>query len=163
MNMKKGIAFFSLISLFLIFAGCANYGRLRLESGPGETMTVQKLVENWQNYHILATGVEPNVPAAIIFAPKDSKRKVIGERWWELKDAKSVADTVGWIQAQISPAPYYPRLWQMLGPDGYLYGYMYTSWDSAVMSIQPDGTMRVMDIPMTPSMAVGAGETRAPN
>jgi hypothetical protein len=162
-KMKKGIVLVSLISLFLIVAGCASYGRLRLQSGPGETMTIQQLKENWQNYHILATGVEPNVPSAIIFDRKDDGREIIGERWWELKDYNSVSETIGSIEAQISPGPYYPTLWKMLGPDGHLYGYMFTSWDSAVMSIGPDKTMTVMDIPMPPSMAVGAGGMREPN
>jgi hypothetical protein len=161
-QMKKGVGLVSLISLFLIVAGCASYGRLRLQSGPGETMTIQQLKENWQNYHILATGVEPNVPSAIIFDRKDDDREIIGERWWEVKDYKSVSETIGWIETQISPGPYYPRLWQILGPDGHLYGYMFTSWDSAVMTVGEDKNLRVMDIPMPPSMAVGAGDMRAP-
>jgi hypothetical protein len=162
-RMKKGVVvLISLVSLFLIVAGCANYGRLRLESGPGETITVQKLVENWENYDVLATGVEPNVPSAIIFAPKNNDgRKVIGERWWELDNQKSIANTVGWIKNQNPLGPYYPRLWRMLGPDGHLYGYMYTSWDSAVMIVGPDKTMKVLDIPVPPYQAVGASDARS--
>jgi hypothetical protein len=159
--MKRGSVLFSLICVFLFLAGCANYGRLRLESGYGETMTIQKLVENWQNYDVLATGVEPNVPSAIIFAPKNNDgRKVIGERWWELDNQKSIANTVGWIKAEQPVGVYYPRLWSMLGPDGDLYGYMYTSWDSAVMTVGPDKTMAVLDLPVPPYQAVGGGNVR---
>jgi hypothetical protein len=162
-KMKKGILIIPLVFLFFVVAGCASYGKLRLQSGPGENMTIQQLKENWQNYHILATGVEPGVPSAIVFDRKDDGREIIGERWWELKDYKSVSDTIGWIESQISPGPYYPRLWKILGPDDHLYGYMFTSWDSAVMSVGEDKTLSLLDIPMPPSMAVGAGQMREPN
>jgi hypothetical protein len=155
MKMRKGVSFLSLIFLFVMVAGCASYGRLKLESGPGATMTIQQLKESWQNYHILATGVEPAVPSAIIFDRKDDGREVIGDRWWELTDHKSVSDTIDRIAAQANVAQYYPRLWKMLGPDNHLYGYMFTAWDSAVMNVGEDQNMSVLDIPMTPSMTVG--------
>jgi len=90
MKMKKRLASVSLICLFFVFAGCGSYGKLRLQYGPGETMTTQQLKEYWEKYHILATGVEPNVPSAIIFDRKDDGREIIGERWWELKDYEAV-------------------------------------------------------------------------
>jgi hypothetical protein len=159
-KVKGGVVLVSLISLFVAVAGCANYGKLRLQSGPGETMTTQQLKENWQKYYILATGVEPNVPSAIIFDRRDDGREIIGDRWWELKDYKAVAETIAWIEAQNQPAPYYPRLWKMLGPDEHLYGYMFTAWDHAVMPIGDDKTMTVLDIPMPPALAVGGKEAR---
>ena len=65
-------------------------------------MTIQQLKENWAQYHILATGVEANVPSAIIFDRKDDGREIIGERWWELKDYKWVSETIDRIEAQVS-------------------------------------------------------------
>jgi hypothetical protein len=156
-KMKKGAVLVSLISLLVMVAGCGSYGKLRLQSGPGETMTIQQLKEKWQEYHILFTGVEPNVPSAIIFDRKDDGREIIGDRWWELKDYKTLSDTIGWIEAQVTLGPYYPRLWKMLGPDDHLYGYMFTGWDSAVMTIGDDKTMRVQDLPMPPYLAVNGG------
>ncbi len=162
-EVKKGAVLVLLISLSSIVAGCGSYGKLRLQNGPGETMTIQQLKENWQNYHILATGVEPNVPSAIIFGRKDDGREIIGERWWELNDYKSVSDTVALIAAQVTGARFFPRLWKMLGPDDHLYGYMFTAWDSAVMTIGDDKTMWVMDIPEPPFLAVGGGRMREGN
>jgi hypothetical protein len=162
-KMKKGVVLVPLISLFLIIAGCADYGKIRLQSGPGEAMTIQQLKENWEKYHILATGVEPNVPSAIIFDRKDDGREIIGDRWWELKDYKWVSETIMRIEAQVLIQPYYPRLWKILGPDEYLYGYMFTAWDHAVMPIGDDKTMRVMDLPMPPFLAVGGPTPRMIN
>ncbi len=162
-KMKKTVVLVFLISLLLVVAGCGSYGRLRLQSGPGETLTIQQLKENWQNYHILATGVEPNVPSAIIFDRKEDDRTVIGERWWELKDYKTLLETIGLIEAQGPVGPYYPRLWRILGPEDYLYGYMFTAWDHAVMTIAEDKTMRVQDLPFPPFLAVdGAPAQREP-
>jgi len=45
----------------------------------------------------------------------------------------------------------------MLGPDDHLYGYMFTAWDHATMIIGDDNTMRVLDIPMPPFLAVSGG------
>jgi len=157
MKMKKRLASVSLICLFFVFAGCGSYGKLRLQYGPGETMTTQQLKENWEKYHILATGVEPNVPSAIIFDRKDDGREIIGERWWELKDYEAVSETIGWIEVQPLIGVFYPRLWKMLGPDEHLYGYMFTAWTEAVMTIGEDKTMRVMDLPVSPFQAVDGG------
>ena len=148
--MKKGFVLLLLISLLVMVTGCASYGRLRLQSRPGETMTTQQLKEGWEKYHILATGVEPAIPSAIIFDRKDDGREIIGERWWELKDYKSVSETIDWIVAHGSVAEYYPRLWKMLGPDDHLYGYMFTAWDHATMTIGDDKTMWVKNIPVPP-------------
>lgn len=154
--MKKCLASVSLIWLFFVVAGCGSYGKLRLQHGPGETMTTEQLKETWEKYHILATGVEPNVPSAIIFDRKDDGREILGERWWELKDGQAVAETIGWIEVQLTLGLYYPRLWKILGPDEHLYGYMFTAWDHAVMTIGDDKTMRVMDLPVPPFLAVDA-------
>ena len=87
--MKKGVVVVSLISLLVMVAGCASDAKLRLQSGPVETMTTQQLEENWEKYHILATGLHAGVPSAIIFDRKDDAREIIGERWWKLKTGKS--------------------------------------------------------------------------
>jgi hypothetical protein len=159
-NMKKSAVFVLLLFLFLLVAGCASYGKLRLQSGSGETMTPQELKESWQKYNILATGVEPNVPSAILFDRKEDSRQIIGERWWELKDYRTVSETIDWVEAQEPVGAYYPRLWKILGPDGHLYGYMFTAWDHAVMLIGDDKTMRVMDLPVPPFLAVGGPDLR---
>jgi hypothetical protein len=163
-KVKKILFYILLLSLSFCFAGCGSYGKLRLESGPRETMRIHQLEETWQNYNILFTGVEPNVPSAIIFDRKDDDREIIGERWWDLKDHKILSETIGRIEAQVPVGPYYPRLWKMLGPDEHLYGYMFTAWDSAVMNVGDNKTMKVRDLPMPPFLAVGGGgEARSPN
>jgi hypothetical protein len=151
--MKKVAILILMISLLVGFAGCGSYGKLRLQSGPGETMTIQQLKENWQKYNILFTGVEPNVPSAIVFDRKDDDRNIIGDRWWEMKDAKTLSDTIELIQHQTIVGFYYPRLWKILGSDDYLYGYMFTAWDHAVMHEVDNKTLSVLDLPEPPFLS----------
>ena len=164
-KVKKRVVLILMASLFFVVAGCGSYGKLRLERGPGESMTTERLKENWEKYHVLATGVEPGVPSAIIFDRKDDGREIIGERWWEVKDYKAAAETVDRIEAQVPVAQYYPRLWKIVGPDEHLYGYMFTAWDHAVMFVGDDKTMRVLDLPMPPFLAVNgaSSQVRDPN
>ena len=154
---KKSAVLVLMISLFFVVAGCGSYGKLRLQSGPSETMTTQQLNTNWKQYNILGTGVEPNVPSAIIFDRKDDDRTIIGDRWWVLQDSQAVSDMIGRIESQTIVGQYYPRLWKMLGPDDYLYGYMLTAWHHATMIIGDDKTMRALDLPMPPFLAVSGG------
>ena len=162
MMMRRWMPLILIFLMVLLVMGCSGYARLRLQSGPNETMTLEKLKENWQSYHVLYAGLEPNVPSAIIFDRKDDDRKIIGERWWEMKDAKTLSDTIEWIRHQTIVGPYYPRLWKILGPDDHLYGYMFTAWDHAVMTIVDNKTMRVQDLPVPPFLAVSGGPQREP-
>ena len=153
---KYSVVVCGMISLFLV-SGCGSYGKLRLPSGSGEIMTTQQLKETWQKYNVLATGVELNVPSAILFDRKEDGREIVGERWWTLKEEKDVHETIDRIESQPPLAAFYPRLWKMLGPDGHLYGYIFTAWDHVVMTIGDDNTMRIRDLPMPPFLAIGPG------
>ncbi len=151
--MKKRLASISIFCLFFVLAGCGSYGKLRLESGPGDTMTMQQLEKNREQYNIFVMGA-PNLPSAIIFDRKDDDRVILGERWWGLKDHNTLSGTISKIKIQPPVASYYPRLWKMLGPDDHVYGYMFTAWDSAVMHLVDGKTMKVQDLHMPPFLAV---------
>lgn len=155
MKRKERLAFVLLLCSFFAFAGCGNYGKLRLESGPGDTMTIQQLEKNWEQYDIFVMG-QPNLPAAIIFDRKDDARVIVGERWWALRDHKTLSETISKIKLQPVVGSYDLRLWKMLGPDDHLYGYMFTSWDSAVMQIVDGKTMKVQDLHMPPFLVISA-------
>ena len=152
-RVKRSVFLVLTVLIFLFIVGCSGYAKLRLQSGPNETMTIENLKESWQSYHILYAGLEPSVPSAILFDRRDDDRKIIGERWWEMKDAKTLSDTIEWIQHQTIIGPYYPRLWKILGPDDHLYGYMFTAWDHAVMRQVGDKTLSVLDLPIPPNMS----------
>lgn len=157
---KRSYVLLPLLTIVFIM-GCSGYARLRPQYGPDETMTIEKLKSNWQNYHVLYAGLEPNVPSAVLFDRKDDDRKIIGERWWEMKDSKTLSDTVGWIEKQIN-GPYYPIVYRILGPDDHFYGYMFTAWHHAVMRQVDEKTLSVLDLPLPPNMVYGPGVIKDP-
>lgn len=159
--MKKRAHVLSAALIFVFIMGCSGYARLRPQYGPNETMTIDKLKSNWQNYHILYAGLEPNVPSAVLFDRTDDDRNIIGERWWEMKDYETLSDTIEWIQQQIN-GPYYPIVYEIRGPDDYLYGYMFTAWHHAVMRQVDEKTLSVLDLPLPPGMMYGPGVIKEP-
>ena len=70
----------TVIGFFLMFliSGCANYGKLTLESGRPEKMTIQELQENWDNYSIYYTDWRSvGWTGGILFDPKKDPDEVV--------------------------------------------------------------------------------------
>jgi hypothetical protein len=63
-------------------------------------------------------------------------------------------DLVDLIKWQLPIGVFYPRLFKVIGPDGHLYGYMFTSWDHAVMRAVDEKTLFVNELPMPPYLAI---------
>jgi hypothetical protein len=145
------------LTLLAFLLGCASYGKLRLPRGV-DKMTVEQLVQDWQSYNVLFAGVHRKLPSAVLFDRLDDNITVTGDRWHPVEDKDTLKDLVGWIQNQQPIGPYYPRLWEMQGPDGALYGYMFTSWTSAVMKVVDENTVEVQDLPVPPYLSVEDAE-----
>ena len=151
---KRSSIFVWVLAALACLWGCASYGKLRLQRGPGEKMTVEQLVENWQGYHVLFAGVNRKLPSAVLFDRKDDNITVTGDRWFPVEDKGVLEDLIRWIKHQQPIGIYYPRLWEMRGPNGALYGYMFTAWTSAVMKVVDENTVMVQDLPLPPRLAV---------
>jgi hypothetical protein len=145
------------LGAFLV-SGCAGtqYGNLRLPEKK-DAVTIQFLQKNWQNYVVYYAGVDAGVPSAVLFDRKDDDRVIMTERWFKVKNKELLDDVIDSIQRQLSFAGYYPRLWNIYGPDGHLYGYMFTAWDHATMKSAGEKTLFVYDLPMPPYLAIGPG------
>ena len=154
--MKKYVVLLGVILLAaLIGSGCTpgRYGRL----GPVDRVdpvTVDSLVKNWEDYEVYFAGLHAGHPSAVLFDRKDDDRRLLSERWFDVKSKDLLDHLVYSIQKQLPFAGYYPRLWKIFGPDGHLYGYMFTSWDHAVMKVVDEKTMFVNDIPLPPYLAI---------
>jgi hypothetical protein len=152
LDLILGLVVFPALLAFLW--GCASYGKLRPQKGPGEKMTVEQLVANRQNYHVLFAGVHRKLPSAVLFDRKDDNITVKGDRWFPVEDQGTLKDLIEWVEHQQPIGIYYPRLWEMQGPDGDLYGYMFTAWTNVVMKIVDENTVEVQDLPLPPYLAV---------
>lgn len=151
-----------LIGAFVLVAflasGCAGtqYGKLRLPEKT-DAVTIQGLQKNWQDYEVYYAGVHAAHPSAVMFDRRDDDRVIMTERWFKMKDKELLDDVIDSIQRQLSFAGYYPRLWKIIGPEGHLYGYMFTSWDHATMKAADEKSLFVNDLPMPPYIAIGPG------
>jgi hypothetical protein len=162
---RKNAIFIGMTVLVLLgfLWGCAPYGKLRLQTGPGEKMTLEQLEENWQDYNVLFAGVHSKLPSAVLFDRKDDNITLTGDRWFRVQDKETLIDLIDWVKREPPIGAYYPRLWEMQGPDGSFYGYMFTAWTNAVMKVVDENTVMVYDLPFPPSLAVEAdGNRRTP-
>ena len=123
MNTEKSIyiAFIGFVLIFLM-SGCANYGKLSLDPGHAEKMTIQKLQENWADYSIqYADWRTVGWPGGIIFDPKKDAKTLLSEKWTKVEDQETLSQVISSMEAKSRD----PKLYQILGPNDDLYGYMY--------------------------------------
>lgn len=140
--------------LIVFMSGCAltkNYGKLRLQYGPGEKMTIQRLEEKWQDYNVYYAGPHIKFASAVIFAPKEGDRKLLTNKGWvQIKNRQQLSEVLRWLWGDETLGEPLPTLWKILGPDNQFYGYMYTPWDHALIKVIDKKTLWVDDIPLPP-------------
>ena len=147
---REYVSIFIITILILLISGCANYGKLRVESQDvynansrySEKMTIEKLLNNWQDYDIYYAGYKSTRATGIMFDPKNDDRKLI-HGWWEKIDSKEKLDTVvKWIGFRAQH--YYGNyLYSMIGPDQKLYGYVFTPYNHVVFKSVDANSMYV--------------------
>jgi hypothetical protein len=135
---REYVSIFIIMTLIFFISGCANYGKLRVESRNanhiastysstryGENMTIDKLVNNWKNYDIYYAGFRQDRATGIMFDPKNDDLKLLGD-WWEKIDSKESLDFV--LKWMNFPRDFFEiiPLYRMIGPGEKVYGYMYT-------------------------------------
>jgi len=139
-----------LLPLVCCLSGCLGlekYGSIRSASGQ-YSMTIQDLIQNWQEYHIYYAGLSYKSPSAILFNPKAGNKRVVSSKWMPVTDQSVVVTIVKWLDSYVNFPPY---LSVVLGPNGDSYGYVYTSAVEQVVvrEIEPN-TLFVEDIPLPP-------------
>jgi hypothetical protein len=149
-----------LILILFAFAGCAglsSYGKLYLPVDGKNRVTIQHLVERWQDYDIYWAGVSTHRPSAILFDPKGDDRVLQVHHWWVKVDrVETLLELVRWIRFDIR---YDPAVREVLGPDDLLFGYMYTAWPYARILVKDEKTLWVDDLSMPPELrAIGSTE-----
>lgn len=128
--------------LAVMLAGCAGgYGNLR-EVDKGE-MAVDTLVSNYQNYNVYYLG-DFSIPYAVLFDPKeDGKTVKVGDRWEKVPTQDTASKQVGQISTLIGRGVNMPRLWKLVGTDGSVFGYVYTTAVQLSTNVVDGNTMFV--------------------
>jgi len=161
MNMKE-CCYLAAIALFFttFMIGCSwlkNYGKLRIESGPGKKVAIEELIERWQSYDVYYAGISLESPSAVMFDPKGDGRKLVSDKWIVVKNQQELSTLVNWIDANI---PFSPVLWIVLGPDSQFYGYMYSAWNHVLIKVVDESTLWVDNLPLPPTDYGPAGDLK---
>jgi hypothetical protein len=131
-------------------SGCLHsFGKIRPQSGKGETLTIDDLEKNWTDYTVHYAGSSPNRSLGIMFDPKNDGKILLpgsNDRWKKIQDKKTLSEVIGWVKVQ-SFADYDPMLYRVLGPDDQLYGYLFCGCRDVTIEVFDDWTMFVNDLP----------------
>ena len=154
--MKKNLALVIIFFFFLGFlSGCSwnqEYGKLWVGPASKERLTPNQLYEQWENYHIYYAGVSISQPTAILFDPKDDKRKIETHEYWApVKKREELWDLIGHIQTSQYQ---YPVMKSILGPGNAFYGYLYTNWTHVVLKVIDQKTLWIDYLNENPLLGV---------
>jgi hypothetical protein len=140
---------FACVGLVLL-VGCAemgSYGRLNPVYSKTDGISIQIIMERWQDFDIYYAGLSTQNPSAVIFDPKGDGKKIVTDKWILLEDKERISEAVHWI----SKGDYLNAvLYKIIGPDDQPYGYMYTAWNHVYMKLVDENTLWVEDLPLPP-------------
>ena len=150
METKKNI-FLSVLLIVLIISGCVlwqkNYGKLKTISKGPNHLTIQNLIDKWDDYHIYSSdqyaGPGFRSPLGIMFDPKNNDTMLVGDRWKKVSDQKTLTDMTKRIFLATQREPW---LNEILGPDGVLYGYLYYSYGVVTLKVVDEKKMYIFNL-----------------
>jgi len=150
-QVKKRSVALSMVTAFLLSgfacAGMGNYLQFRKASLTDYPMTIQQLRENWQNYEIVYAGLGKKAPSAILFQPNESDKKLTYDKWVPISSPQDVNEVIRWLDAN----PDFPSvLWALVSPEGDLYGYIYSYYESVYMKQIDENTWFIGDLTLPP-------------
>jgi hypothetical protein len=132
--------------LLMLVAGCGagqNYGKSVAASMGPDPMTIETLIENWQDYHIYYTGLSEQQPTGVAFDMKNDDKILDCSAWTKIEDKKTLTYVLGMMKTFMTGAQ---KLFKILGPDDQLYGYVYTPLDGARTKVTAPNTLHVSPI-----------------
>ena len=155
MEPKRKI-FLSVLLIALIISGCVswqkNYGRLHIIPKDSNEVTIQNLIDRWDDYQIYSydqyAGPGFRSPLGIMFDPKNNDTMLVGDRWKKVSDQKTLTDMTKRI---FLATQFEPWLNEILGPDGGIYGYLYYSYGVVTLKMVGDKKMYIFNLDDPPN------------
>ena len=146
--MNKHVYLTALILICLVVSGCAswfaNYGKVKNLTGDRKKdVTIDTLIENWEDYDIYYAGRDVKSALGIMFNPKENNTKLTGDRWQKVVDQKTLIEMTRWIYLTTLE---FPWLAELLGPNDQFLGYLYYSGGPASLKKIDDSTFYVFDL-----------------
>jgi hypothetical protein len=160
MEIFKKYGLLTVFLLFLMISGCAewqNYGKLRILPESQNQVTIQDLIDNWDDYDVYYSddydGFNARAPLGILFDPKNNDTTLVSDRWKKVRKQEDLINMAKWIYPTTQ---YEPWLNEIIGPDGRIYGYLYYSHGFVTLKVLDDKTMYVFNL--DPPQEEGDGE-----
>ncbi|MBW1772729.1 MAG: hypothetical protein JRJ82_07540 [Deltaproteobacteria bacterium] len=144
----KRFTVLGVLALFVIIemAGCSEYGRLQLVPGQGTGISIAQLEGHWQDYDIYYSVWPADQPIAILFDPRADDKRLVAESWIKMRpEEKVLSRTIKSIHSR-----YYPKLYEVRGPDDQLYGYVYSGRSMINVEAMGKNVLRVHDLEVPP-------------
>jgi len=138
---------FRFVGLGMLLAaalGCAGIAKLQPEERGASV--IQDLSTQWESYTTYAAIWPGSRPVALLFDLRSDERAILAEGWTKVDHPADAASLIGGLQAGQSP-----RLFQVLGPDGHLFGYLYTAVPGLQTQVVDAKTVRFYPVKPPPS------------
>jgi len=155
MKKYKFLSVFLFALIALVIWGCVswqkNYGKLKIIPKNSNEITIQNLIDKWDDYNIYYSdqydGFSVRSALGIMFDPKNNDTTLVGDRWKKVNDQNILAKMTQWI---VLNTQYEPWLNEILGPDGWLYGYLYYSYGVVTLKMVGDNKMYIFNLEEPP-------------
>lgn len=143
---KGKLSYFKAALLIIILSfssACFQmHGGIRLIHSPYRP-TIDDLVAGNEEHNIWTAG-EGAYLTAILFDPKGDNRRVVTHEWWmQLEERKELPGLVSFLK---SDYVWPPSLYELTGPDGALFGYIYSVESMVTLDMIGKDTLRVGNI-----------------
>ena len=150
MKMTIKIYGFALATALLFFTiGCSSYAKLVRSDEANEGLNIRALEKNWEAYTIYftRTGGVHYGNVALLFDPKNDDRILVARLWTRIEDKKTLSNIID----NMNRRGYRPGMYNIVGPNGKDYGYLYAARRRLITKVESDTTMHVYDFPTRPS------------
>ena len=138
---------FRFVGLGMLLAaalGCAGIAKLQPEARGASV--IQDLSTQWESYTTYAAIWPGSRPVALLFDLRSDERAILAEGWTKVDHPADAASLIEGLQAGQSP-----RLFQVLGPDGQFFGYLYTAVPGLQTQVVDAKTVRFYPVKPPPS------------
>jgi len=132
---KKLVSYAFMVIFFGVMAACASYPELSQHVLSSDDPQLRPLEEHWQEYSVSYAGLNNEIPAALMFEPKGDGKDLVGDGWHAVKSETTLKKAIHSIRDEDPISFHYPRLWQISGSGGHVYGYVLTSWGRLPMKV----------------------------
>ncbi len=133
------------VTLLFFVSGCSNYGKLVKTDDVNDSLSIYTLEKTWEQYTVYYTWTR-KAYYALLFDPKEDKRTLVVRRWIHIKDKETLSRVI----ADMNHHRYSPGMYNISGPNGHLYGYVYSTTGWIIAKAINDTTMQVYDFPPPP-------------